>query len=120
MIYLNYAALCPALAEAEQEVERTLTEFKRYLYSEAGIEWYLRKVSDCRQRVGDLLHVGDPLSIAFTTNASTAHYLLLSSLKWEPRRYHSHHDARKPFHHETASRAPTRGHPRSRGQADVP
>lgn len=84
MIYLNYAALCPALAEAEQEVERTLTEFKRYLYSEAGIEWYLRKVSDCRQRVGDLLHVSDPLSIAFTTNASTAHYLLLSSLKWNP------------------------------------
>ena len=84
MIYLNYAALCPTLAEAEQEVERTLTGFKRYLYSEAGIEWYLRKVSDCRKKVGDLLHVSDPSSIAFTTNASTAHYLLLSSLKWEP------------------------------------
>lgn len=84
MIYLNYAALCPALAEAEEEVERTLAEFKRYLYSEAGIEWYLRTVNDCRHRVGELLHVDDPSSIAFTTNASTAHYLLLSSLKWEP------------------------------------
>ena len=31
-----------------------------------------------------LLHVSDPSSIAFTTNASTAYYLLLSSLKWEP------------------------------------
>ena len=84
MIYLNYAALCPTLAEAEEEVERTLTEFKRYLYSEAGIEWYLRKVSDCRQQVGALLHVNDSSSIAFTTNASTAHYLLVSSLKWVP------------------------------------
>ncbi len=84
MIYLNYAALCPALAEAEEEVERTLAEFKRYLYSEAGIEWYLRTVNDCRHRVGELLHVDDPSSLAFTTNASTAHYLLLSSLKWEP------------------------------------
>ncbi len=84
MIYLNYAALCPALPEAEEEVERTLAEFKRYLYSEAGIEWYLKKVSDCRQKVGALLHVNDSSSIAFATNASTAHYLLLSSLKWEP------------------------------------
>ena len=84
MIYLNYAALCPTLAEAEEEVERTLAEFKRYLYSEAGIEWYLRKVSDCRRKVGAFLHVNDSSSIAFTTNASTAHYLLLSSLKWEP------------------------------------
>ncbi len=82
MIYLNYAALCPTLAEAEEEVERTLAEFKRHLYSEAGIEWYLRKVSDCREKVAAFLHVSDPSSIAFTTNASTAHYLLLSSLKW--------------------------------------
>lgn len=84
MIYLNYAALCPTLAEAEEEVERTLAELKRYLYSEAGLEWYFRKVSDCRQKVGAFLSVNDPSSIAFTTNASTAHYLLLSSLKWEP------------------------------------
>ncbi len=84
MIYLNYAALCPTLAKAEEEVQRTLTEFKHYLYSEAGIEWYLHKVHDCRQKVGTLLHVGDPSTIAFITNASTAHYLSLSSLKWEP------------------------------------
>jgi len=84
MIYLNYAALCPAMTEAEAEVARTLHEFKRYLYSEAGIEWYLRKVQECRQKVGTLLHVSDPSTIAFTTNASTAHYLTLSSLKWEP------------------------------------
>ncbi len=84
MIYLNYAALCPTLAEAEAEVERTLTEFKHYLYSEAGIEWYLHKVYDCRQKVGTLLHVGEPSTIVFTANASTAHYLALSSLKWEP------------------------------------
>lgn len=84
MIYLNYAALCPPLAAAEEEVERTLAEFRRYLYSDAGIEWYLRKVQECRHKVGALLHVSDPSTIAFTTNASTAHYLTLSSLKWEP------------------------------------
>ena len=84
MIYLNYAALCPTLAEAEAEVERTLAGFNRHLYSEAGIEWYLRKIRDCRQKVGALLRVSDPSTIAFTANASTAHYLALSSLKWEP------------------------------------
>ncbi len=84
MIYLNYAALCPTLAEAEEEVNRTLAAFRGYLYSEAGIEWYLRKVSDCRQKVGAFLHVKDSSSIAFTTNASTAHSLLLSSLTWVP------------------------------------
>ena len=84
MIYLNYAALCPPLAEAEEEVDRTLAAFKRHLYSDAGIEWYLRKIRDCRQQIGTLLHVRDPSTIAFTTNASTAHYLTLSSLKWEP------------------------------------
>ena len=84
MIYLNYAALCPTLAAAEVEMERTLAEFTRYLYSEAGIEWYRRKVRACRQKVGALLRVSDPATVAFATNASTAHYLLLSSLKWEP------------------------------------
>lgn len=84
MIYLNDAALRPTLAAAEEEVERTLAEFKRYLYSDAGVEWYRRKIRECRQTVGALLHVRDPSTIAFTTNASTAHYLTLSSLKWEP------------------------------------
>ncbi len=83
MIYLNYAALCPTNPDTDREVHRTLAEFKRYLYSDAGIEWYLDKVHDCRQKVGTLLHVDDPSTIAFTTNASTAHYLTLSSLKWE-------------------------------------
>ncbi|MFB3145573.1 MAG: hypothetical protein ACE1ZO_00480, partial [Nitrospirales bacterium] len=76
MIYLNYAALCPTLPEAEQEVERTLTEFKHYLYSDAGIKWYLNKVRDCRQKVGSFLHVSDPSTIAFVSNASTAHFLI--------------------------------------------
>ena len=83
MIYLNYAALSPTDPEAEQEVERTLTEFKHYLYSDAGIEWYLNKVRDCRQKVGSLLHVSDPSTIAFVSNASTAHFLILSSLNWK-------------------------------------
>lgn len=84
MIYLNYAALHPTHPMAEQEVERTLTEFKNYLYSDAGIEWYLTKIQDCRKKLGDLLHVSDPTNIAFVSNASSAHYLTLSSLKWDP------------------------------------
>jgi len=84
MIYLNYAALHPTHQEAEQEIERTLTEFKQFLYSDAGIKWYLHKVRVCRQNVANLVHVSDPSTIAFVPNASSAHYLTLSSLKWAP------------------------------------
>ncbi|GJL64201.1 MAG: cysteine lyase [Nitrospirales bacterium] len=84
MTYLNYAGSCPILPEAEQEVERTLTEYKDYLYSEKGIQWYRTKVQQCRETVAALLHVSHPSAIAFVPNASTAHYLLLSSMDWKP------------------------------------
>ncbi len=84
MLYLNYAALCPTLPEAQEEVERTMTAFGQHWYSEAGLAWYRRTVHDCRRQVGDLLHVGDPSTIAFTANASTAHHLALSALRWNP------------------------------------
>ena len=84
MAYLNYAALCPIRPEVEQEIESTLTEFKQYLYSEAGIQWYRKKVEKCRESVAGLLQVSDPSSIAFAPNSSTANYLLLSSITWNP------------------------------------
>ncbi len=84
MIYLNYAALCPTNPDVDREVQRTLAEFGQYLYSDVGIEWYRDKIHACRQTVGNLLRVSDPSSIAFTSNATTAHALALSSLKWEP------------------------------------
>ena len=84
MIYLNYAGLSPTNPEAEQEVEKTLSELKEHLYSEAGIQWYQTIVQQYRQTVGDLLHTTDPSSIAFVPNASTANYLLLSSIDWQP------------------------------------
>ncbi len=84
MIYLNYAALSPTRPEAERAVTETLNEFKNYLYSDAGIQWYLRKVHDCRLQVARLLNVTNPSSIAFVSNASTAHYLTIRSLPWKP------------------------------------
>ena len=84
MIYLNYAALCPTHPEAEREVEGTLAEFKQYLYSDAGIQWYLQKSQRCREKVGKLLNAQDPSTIAFVPNASTANSLVLSSLVWNP------------------------------------
>ncbi len=84
MIYLNHAALCPTLPEAREAVEQTLTECARHLYSEAGLAWYRNTVHDCRHKVGALLHVRDPATIAFTANASTAHYLALAALRWKP------------------------------------
>ncbi len=84
MIYLNYAALCPTHPEAEREVEGTLAEFKQYLYSDAGIQWYLQKSQRCREKVAKLLNVEDPSRIAFVPNASTANFLVLSSLVWNP------------------------------------
>ena len=84
MIYLNYAALCPTNPEAEQEVESTLTEFKQYLYSEAGIQWYRLTIQRSRESVAQLLNVSDPRSVAFVPNASTANHLILSSVDWKP------------------------------------
>jgi len=84
MIYLNYAALSPTRPEAERAVTQTLNEFKKYLYSDAGIQWYLRKVQEYRIRVARHLNVTDPSTIAFVSNASTAHYLTIRSLPWKP------------------------------------
>ncbi|MDA1302829.1 MAG: aminotransferase class V-fold PLP-dependent enzyme [Nitrospirae bacterium] len=84
MIYLNYAALSPTRPEAERTVTETLNEFKNYLYSDAGIQWYLHTVQDCRLHVARLLNVTDPSTIAFVSNASIAHYLTLRSLAWKP------------------------------------
>ena len=83
MIYLNYAALHPTHPDTEKESTRAITEFKQFLYSDAGIAWYLQKVNVCRQKVGKLLHISDPSAIAFCSNASSANYLILSSVKWE-------------------------------------
>jgi selenocysteine lyase/cysteine desulfurase len=83
MIYLNYAALSPTRPEAEQAVKDTLDEFKNYLYSDAGIQWYLRKIQTCRTQVATLLNVFDPSTIAFVSNASTAHYLTIRSFQWK-------------------------------------
>ena len=84
MHYLNYAALCPTRTEAEQEVQATLEEFRRYLYSEAGIRWYEQKVKSSRKKVARLLNVADPSSIAFVPNASMASHLVFSFLDWQP------------------------------------
>ena len=83
-MYLNYAASCPTHPEVEQEVETTLSEFKQYLYSDAGIQWYRKKVQKCRESAAGLLQVSDPSSIAFVPNSSTANYLLLSLITWNP------------------------------------
>jgi selenocysteine lyase/cysteine desulfurase len=84
MIYLNYAALSPTRPEAERAMAETLTEFKNYLYSDAGIQCYLNKVQECRHQVAGLLNLTDPSTIAFVSNASTAHYLTIRSLQWKP------------------------------------
>jgi L-cysteine/cystine lyase len=82
MKYLNYAALCPTHPQVEEVVNQTLIEFKSFLYSEAGIAWYLQTVEACRKKVATLLNVEDHHSIAFVSNASTANYLTLSFLPW--------------------------------------
>ena len=83
MIYLNYAALSPTRPEAEQAIADTLKEFNTYLYSDAGIQWYLRKIQGCRAQLAKLLNVTDPTTIAFVSNASTAHYLTIRALQWK-------------------------------------
>ena len=84
MIYLNYAALSPTCPEAERAMTDMLNEFKNYLYSDAGIQWYLGKVRECRLQVARLLNISDPSTLAFVSNASTAHYFTIRSLQWKP------------------------------------
>ncbi|MDD9820757.1 MAG: aminotransferase class V-fold PLP-dependent enzyme [Nitrospira sp.] len=84
MLYLNYAALCPTPQDIWDEVEQTLATFGHHLYSETGVAWYRHTVQACRRKVGTLLHVEDPSTIAFTANASTAHQGALAALHWNP------------------------------------
>jgi selenocysteine lyase/cysteine desulfurase len=84
MIYLNYAALSLTRPEAQQEVETTLAEIQSLLYSEAGLDWYQKKISACRKDVADLLDVSDPSWIAFVPNASMACHLAFSFIDWQP------------------------------------
>ena len=85
MIYLNYAALSPTRKRAQREVETTLAEFQSLLYSEAGLDWYQKKISACRKDVADFLDVPEPSSIAFVPNASMACHLIFSFIDWRPR-----------------------------------
>ncbi|UCE63190.1 MAG: aminotransferase class V-fold PLP-dependent enzyme, partial [Nitrospirota bacterium] len=84
MNYLNYAALSPTRQEAQREVETTRAEFQSLLYSEAGLDWYRKKISACREDVADLLDVSEPSSIAFVPNASMACHLVFSFIDWQP------------------------------------
>ncbi|RMH05117.1 MAG: aminotransferase class V-fold PLP-dependent enzyme [Nitrospirae bacterium] len=83
-IYLNYAALCPPRPEVEQEMARTLAELGQRLYSEAGVHWYRQCLKDSRRTVAEAFHIPDSATIAFTANASLAHYLALSAIHWQP------------------------------------
>jgi selenocysteine lyase/cysteine desulfurase len=84
IIYLNYAALSPTRPEAQREVEATLAEFQSLLFSEAGLRWYQKKISACRQDVAGLLNFSEPSSIAFVPNASMASHLAFSFVDWGP------------------------------------
>ena len=83
MIYLNYAALSPTRPEAQEEMEATIVEFKSLLYSEAGIDWYHKKILTCRQDAAALLNYSEPSSIAFVSSASMASHLAFSFIDWE-------------------------------------
>ena len=84
MVYLNYAALSPTRAEAQQVVESTLAEFNSLLYSDLGLIWYQDRISGYRNTVAELLSVPDPSTIAFLPNASMASHVSLSFIDWHP------------------------------------
>jgi len=80
MIYLNQAGQAPTRIEAVRVYENTLKEFNEILFSQAGVRWYRAKLSESREKVAQLLQVGDPNRIVFTGGATTACHLLMGLL----------------------------------------
>lgn len=84
MVYLNVAGLSPFKPEVQQEVTTTLERFSRLLYSDEGIHYYRETVHHCRHDLAQWLHIENPECIAFVPNATTASWLVLSRIHWNP------------------------------------
>lgn len=83
MIYLNIAGLSPFKQEVQKEVETTLEQFSRLLYSEEGIQYYRETIQRCRQELAQWLQIENVERIAFVPNATTASWLILSRINWK-------------------------------------
>lgn len=83
MIYLNYAALCPARPEATRAVEATMSMFDTVLYSPAGLNWYEETMAASRRAIAGFLQVPDGSAIAFVPNATLAAHMIFSCIEWQ-------------------------------------
>ncbi len=84
MIYLNVAGLAPFNQIVQQEVTTTLEQFGRLLYSDEGIRFYRETVQRCRNSLAQWLHVSNAERIAIVPNTTTACWLVLSLIRWNP------------------------------------
>jgi len=84
MMYLNVAGLSPFNQAVQEEVAATLEQFSRLLYSEEGIQYYRKTLQRCREDLAQWLHIENANRIAFVPNATTASWLVLSRLHWQP------------------------------------
>jgi len=84
MMYLNVAGLSPFNPAIQLEVAATLEQFSRLLYSEEGIQYYRATLQRCREDLAQWLHIDNADGIAFVPNATTASWLVLSRIHWQP------------------------------------
>ena len=78
--YFNHAGLgCPAPAIIER-MRAAETEYRDYLFSEAGVDLYLSSIVECRAAIARLLGVQSPSGVSLLNNATTALQLVLTAL----------------------------------------
>lgn len=83
MIYFNYAGLSPERIEVHEHTARMRNKFQETLFSETGVQWYLKELVHGRAAVNKLLNVETDLkneNVLFVPNATSAYQLLLSEV----------------------------------------
>ena len=78
--YFNHAGLGRPSLTIIERMRAAETEYRDYLFSEAGVELYLATALECRTAIAQLLGLATPAGISLMGNATTAVQLVLTAL----------------------------------------
>jgi L-cysteine/cystine lyase len=78
--YFNHAGLGRPSATIVEQMRAAETEYRDYLFSEAGVELYLSTALECRTAIAALLGLASPAGISLMGNATTASQIVLTAL----------------------------------------
>jgi L-cysteine/cystine lyase len=78
--YFNHAGLGRPSLTIIERMRAAETEYRDYLFSEAGVELYLSAALECRTAIAQLLGFASPAGISLMSNATTAIQIVLTAL----------------------------------------